>query len=499
MTEIKLTDEQVHALDCYRTRETAIINARAGVGKTFILREMARLYRQRRGLYLAYNKAIKEDAHATFPGCCKAMTAHGLAYRPVGHRFQHRIKGRKVNSSMAAKILGIDHVIQANDEPGAPKMRPSAIARLASETVKRFCWSADDEVLARHVPWTPGFEAVRDEIVPYVVGIARRIWEDAQDPDGVLRYEMDYYLKMYVLSRPRLRYDYVLVDEAQDLNPVLVDLVRQMIEAGTQVVIVGDPAQQLYRWRGAVNAMAMFPARHRSTLSTSFRFGPEVAEEANKWLELLDDKPYVVGYDKRASRVTDAPASAPDAVLCRTNGEVVRVALEIDEQGMKFALAGDAGGERKASNKIKAWADAAEALKDGRATEHPDLYMFSDWKQVTQHVAEEGGEIGVMVRLINKYGVDKLRLVARRSVDEIDADVVLSTGHGAKGREWRTVEVAGDFEPDSPDEYRLAYVVVTRGKENLHRGSLSVVDGLLRDHRAWGQRVMRGVDLSVFS
>jgi integrating conjugative element membrane protein (TIGR03747 family) len=61
------------------------------------------------------------------------------------------------------------------------------------------------------------------------------------------------YLKLYQISQPDLsqRFECILLDEGQDVNPVIADLVKtQQIRK----VTVGDPHQQIYRFRGAEDA-----------------------------------------------------------------------------------------------------------------------------------------------------------------------------------------------------------------------------------------------------
>ncbi|MDP9799372.1 superfamily I DNA/RNA helicase [Catenuloplanes nepalensis] len=67
-----------------------------------------------------------------------------------------------------------------------------------------------------------------------------------------------------------------------------------------------------------------------------------------------------------------------------------------------------------------------------------------------------------------------------------DADVVVSTAHRAKGREWREVQIGADFREPRPDPYgrhrlpadelMLGYVAVTRAQTRLHRSGLEWVD-----------------------
>ena len=79
--------------------------------------------------------------------------------------------------------------------------------------------------------------------------------------------------------------------------------------------------------------------------------------------------------------------------------------------------------------------------------------------------------------------------VANKSVDEKYADVIVSTAHKSKGREWSSVKIATDFrEPVNEDgtpsdpikaECNLAYVSVTRAKNQLDRGGLAWVDNYI--------------------
>ncbi|ASR10761.1 hypothetical protein CHY08_27155 (plasmid) [Rhizobium leguminosarum bv. viciae] len=70
---------------------------------------------------------------------------------------------------------------------------------------------------------------------------------------------------------------------------------------------------------------------------------------------------------------------------------------------------------------------------------------------------------------------------AEQTVDEEKADLVISTAHKSKGREWKSVRLMDDFlrssptdkENSGPDpaEMRLLYVALTRAKESLEAPS----------------------------
>lgn len=79
---MKPTPEQIAIFQSQA--EILKIKAGAGTGKTTTLRGLAAANSNSRMLYLAFNRAIKEEAQAQFPRNVRAMTAHGLAYGRVG-------------------------------------------------------------------------------------------------------------------------------------------------------------------------------------------------------------------------------------------------------------------------------------------------------------------------------------------------------------------------------------------------------------------------------
>jgi hypothetical protein len=479
MSGFKPTHEQVDIVDAAATGDNLVIEAAAGSGKTSTLKLIAN-HARTRGLYLAYNAAIKDDAAKSFPSSVRASTAHGLAYRPVAGRYINagkKVGGRRVPPQEAARILGINDPVRLAGDL-AP-LAPQQLARIAVATVDRFCYSAADTPMAEHVPLYPGLEdeLIRAELAKAVLPYAARAWADVQDLHGRLRFTHDHYLKMYQLSRPRLEADYLLVDEAQDLNPVVQALVADQTHA--QVLLVGDRCQQLYAWRGAVDAMKSFDGK-RLYLTQSFRFGEQVAEEANKWLAVLHADIRVRGFGRVPSVV--GPLLNPDAVLCRSNAAAFGRVMDAIDRGRRVALVGGGGA-------ISSLARAARDLMDGRPTDHPELLAFTSWNEVRDYVAQDAsaGDLAVFVGLIDKWGPEGVLHIVDRLVDERTADLVVSTAHKAKGREWAGVKIATDFREPAPKEdgsrgriaredAMLAYVAVTRAMTGLDREGLAWVD-----------------------
>jgi superfamily I DNA/RNA helicase/RecB family exonuclease len=68
-----------------------------------------------------------------------------------------------------------------------------------------------------------------------------------------------------IRRRERLAYDVVLVDEYQDTDPAQEDLLHALAGDGRELVVVGDPDQSIYAFRGAdADAIGRFPDRFRA-------------------------------------------------------------------------------------------------------------------------------------------------------------------------------------------------------------------------------------------
>ncbi|WP_420123876.1 AAA family ATPase [Nakamurella sp.] len=487
----KPTDEQAAAVDAFVARKSLVLVAVAGAGKTSTLRMAAEAAPDRRCVYVAYNKALAEEAKTSMPGNVKASTAHSLAYRDVGHRFKHRLDAPRMTTRQAMEIMyaggsiPATRVLNTPVDLGGVVLRPNALTRTALDTVNRFCESADPEITGRHVPRVEGVTGhARKALVEVILPIANLAWADLRHPSGKLRHVPDHYLKVWALGAPYIPADCILFDEAQDANPVLAQVLTG--QRGAQLVAVGDPCQQLYAWRGSIDALATWPADVRLTLSQSFRFGQRIADRANRWLALLNAETRVVGAPWIDSTV--GPIDQPDAVLCRTNAGAMRETMDFLAAGHRVHLTGG-GGE------IRRLAEAADRLFHGEPTDHPELAAFSSWDEVLQYVAEDdGGDLAPAVKLIEEYGPDKITA----TVDQLtrradDAEVVISTGHKSKGLQWPRVRIADDFREPIPVPYptatsprkalvlrkgelMLGYVAATRAQERLDDEDVSWVD-----------------------
>lgn len=470
------TDEQAAIRDAYLQHGDLVVEAGAGTGKTTTLRLLAGAD-QRRGLYVAYNKVTATEAGKSFPTNLHCSTAHALAYKAVGNRYRNRLNGPRLKGRDVATILAdLRHpAFSIGLDSGLGK---AGLARLVLRTVDAFCKSADPTILAAHVPNTPSLTpAEREAAEAAAVMLGATAWADLTDPDGRLEFGHDVYLKLWALDQPHLYVDVIMFDEAQDANPCVAKVVEDQTHA--QRVAVGDECQSINGWNGARNAMAEWPWP-RLSLTQSFRFGPDVADFANRWLDVLDSNLRLTGFDQLDTTVGYVPE--PDAILCRGNVSALIAAHRELESGRKVAMV---GGTRD----IKQLAYAAKDLQAGRTTDHPQLYTFANWHEVQEYVEEDPTtDLRTFVKMIDQFGPGWVLATADRLTGEQVAEVVTSTVHKAKGREWSRVVIGGDFpqpgdtKPNGTaveftrEDAMLAYVAVTRAREQLDPGGLAWIE-----------------------
>jgi len=108
------------------------------------------------------------------------------------------------------------------------------------------------------------------------------------------------------------RYAYLQVDETQDTNPSQYKLIQYLAAPKQNVVVVGDPDQAIYQFRGAspeasiLSFKAMYPKGQIYQIEHNYRSTPQILEAANKLISHNDITP---GFEKvlRATRPDGAP------------------------------------------------------------------------------------------------------------------------------------------------------------------------------------------------
>jgi F-box protein 18 (helicase) len=455
------------------------VRARAGSGKTSTLVKYAEARPRRKILLIAFNKAIQEEAMRRFGPNVTTRTSHSIAFEVYGRRYEHKLIFDTKAPQIAEALNLAGGRYQLN--------RQSALlaSQQVSETLKRYFASRDEEMSLTHVNMT--LQTSRS--MPYgaadVLEMTRAYWHRMQDPsDPIVGMLPDGYLKLYQLSRPRLPFDDILFDEAQDANPCTLDIVESQ---DASQVYVGDEYQSIYQFRGAVNAMQMIKPDGDFVLTGSFRFGPHVAAVANALLyHLRGEKTRIRGLGA-ADRLCPVPKDQPHAIICRSNATVFDEAVIAMGVGKKVSFIGGTDGNTfdKALDGYRLMQGELDAVVD------PYVRSFGSYDRMLEFAeATDDPAIKSIKRMVDKYGNELpglTRKIIEQAVPADRADVTLMTAHQSKGLEFDNVRLTDDFInlltprgtiPDHSnfrdEDINVLYVAATRAKKQLEmNGSLA--------------------------
>lgn len=478
-----LSDEQRRAVTRATAGHDLAIVARAGSGKTHTLRAVAAARPHVRACLLAFNRSVAHEARRRLPPHARATTVHALAYRSVVAP-DPRMRAKLQRAARSGPAVWTEAAGLAPDDPAA-----AAHLTAIRSILHRFLTDDATEPAPRHLP--PGLATALEERLgsarfrdrrTWLLRRTARLWRRIADPDDPTPLPHDGYLKLFAGTALPAPGDVLLIDEAQDIAPVSLGWLRRQ---PVQTLLVGDPAQRIYGFRGAVDAMAA-SGHPEVRLTRSFRFGEEIAACARRVLRVLAPAASLhgagpPGHVHAAPRAAEATATGPRTVLCRSTAGVIEAVVAYADAGA-FVVGGvDATlPELEAGHRLWRQRDRA-----GPATSHG----FDRWSDLARAADAHGGGLRTLRALVERYGdeVPALTERVRRAVRAraADAPITVSTVHRAKGSEWDRVELWRDLprvprDPEAlaaaPDpetaraEANLLYVAVTRARRDLLLG-----------------------------
>lgn len=313
------------------------------------------------------------------------------------------------------------------------------------------------------------------ELVP----MANKLWDRMRDlSDKKVAITHDTYLKIWALSKPQLPYDAVILDEAQDTNPVTASVLEAQRKA--QLLIIGDRHQSIYAFRGSTNAMERFAALTEATVYTmprTWRFGARSAALANVLLDhFKNETTPIIGMGQ------DAPytPNAPIAYLSRSNMELFAKAASRRGVGMHWV-----GGCN--NYRLELVMDAYHLFSgDKQKVQDFMLKRYDSWPKFEEAVGiSQDVESRILLKVVETYGhsiPDLIQDIRNNEVlDPANAERIMTTAHKAKGLDWDYVKLGDDFSTvtdcleelqekgrlsaGSLQEINLLYVALTRAKK----------------------------------
>lgn len=487
------TSEQQQIVTRGKTGKDQVVLAYAGSGKTSTATALAKELCLD-GYLLVFNNDARQDARARMPACVKSVTGHSLAHDHViklSQAYQAKLESNleRSGAGLSPSVVATELALEDRSEIGITRQQ---IATAALATVRTFQISADCSIGEQHIPESAiplSFRLSNDrrgEVYrSVIIRQATKLWGRMRSDSDAMPIEHDTYLKIFQLREPVLPSELWLLDEYQDANPVIVGLVNS--QPG-QKIYIGDRYQQIYGWRGAINALEE-PIRSGvdvSHLSHSWRFNHQVASAANVLLSALGETVPITADQYPLKQVN---INRRHTVIARNNVGVLAAAARFILNRQPIHIAGGLPRET-AIKALSALALSKDRLDQVKVPSLRSLGSWSEFKSAARVLGRENPEYEDLITLIETYGrhlPSVLELIAATEHKAKTADymslITITTAHKAKGREWNYVVLHDDLalpeslvgklrggeelSPAEREQVHLLYVAMTRAKQGL--------------------------------
>jgi superfamily I DNA/RNA helicase len=440
---------------------------------------------------MAFNKHIAREQAQLVPDNVKATTCHSQGFsnfrdrypkaRFDGRKFWRHFRSYKQNLTIDAEFVAVDE--NAGAIAKLVSLCKGSLLEPTNENLNGIC----DHFGVNLLNGSFGTTA-------YVFDAVRSIFKSTVADVDTLDYDDMVYFSAANLV-PCEKFDFVVVDECQDLNQGQIQMVFNSLKAGGRILATGDAYQSMYGFRGAdaqavqniIDAMTDEAGAPPTILplDVTYRCPTSVVEMVNGRFPHIsfNAAPNAktgtiaeIGYD-----ILFETAKTDDLVLCRTNAPLVEVCYALIRRGKKAAIRGRDIGKglidllTKVQKRAAVYtlADVLEELVDYGDNEVGKLVKAKKFSRAAQIQDQVATIIAVSDGCFTVQDV-KTRIDDIFTDDEIG--IICSSIHRAKGDESETVFIIEPHLMPHPmaeqdweliQESNIEYVCLTRTKDRL--------------------------------
>ncbi len=498
-------------------RGNARVIARAGTGKTSLLLMTFPAMYPGNVAATAYNKGIAEELAAKVKNSgmfhADVATSHAFGRRtwlkhPDAKRCKFDLGGsewfREVQTVLADAGQELQPPVKPFVKAAINYARQQAIGIVCPlnhptawlDLVKKY--SLEDKLFEAPSEVAP---SIRDQMLKNALRAAHKflrasiqIGHRISDGDGMIYLPLIHDVRFD-------QYDWCVMDEAQDVNPLRRVQFKRQLKAGGRALFVGDDRQAINAWAGADSDSLDIIEREFSTrtfpLTVTWRCPKVVVERAKALVPDYEAAPQAP--QGRIGRTTLDEFSAPerlkalqpgvDAVLCRNTRPLVDMAFAMVRHGVPCYIEGKAlssalVGLATRWKRVKTISGLRTKLEDHLARETQRL-MALDREEAADRLNDEVEALfAFMAGMPQSTQIDALVVKIRAMfADTKDAKgkpqgITLLTCHKSKGLEFPKIHLLGAnrympsrwarSEEAYGQEMNLLYVAWTRAQEELN-------------------------------
>ena len=472
-----------------------VVEAAAGSGKTYTLvKALSLIPQDKRVLMTAFNKDIVKELTKKvkeFPNV-EVRTLHGLGMILTTRGL--RIGGMKPEGYKYTQLI-YNHW-QDLTKTNINKLSRNARKSFVENTKKLvdfgrfYLATTQSEMIELMIKYD--IPCVADE-----VDVALKVMAiGGKNLDSIDYTDMIWMPHIYDLHLQECEYDFIMVDECQDLNVAERNLVLRCLKEGGRLIAVGDSNQCIYGFSGSdpdsFRAIQSIPNTVSMPLSISYRCPESVVKFAQNLVPSIEAKQ---GAEEGVilDCVSLDDVHDGDMVLCRNNAPLLQVYCKLLEQGKRAYIRGS---------------DVGKNLQNIVIGTHKD-YLYTNLKRDGVFIRLYEDLFNSRKAIMERYGISQedamkhetiqAKLDMIRALEVLGADlttteeltkkiedifpkndkgegIMLSTVHKAKGLEADNVFIAcASLMPSKSalDEWQvqqernLMYVAYTRAKKVL--------------------------------
>jgi len=467
-----------------------IVEAVAGSGKTFTIVKAAQLIpAAHKAVFLAFNKSIATELGNKLPDHVESKTLNALGWALCKWRI-----GKHINVDRNKTRDLIDKHLPEEAREVQPellniigKAKSHGLIPAGMRTPRGTYEATDDrwlELMSRY------------DVDPNGCGEATFIsWSNKLLKVGLEEQNMlDFDDQLYMpvaLDMGAWGYDWVIIDEAQDVSHVQRTLLHKFLKRNGRLIAVGDSHQAIYGFRGAdsqslANIGRVFKAE-TLPLSISYRCPRRVVEVAQQFV------PHIECSDTAEDGEVLSPTSwavdsfsDTDLIVSRTTAPLIELAYKCIAEGKKVHVMGREIGKGLVNVVKKAAGKRVTTMDDFR----PRLDRWQD-RMIRKAEKDEAKMAAIQDKVdcinILAAGLDTVAELVT-AIEAIFSDsaqgTTLATVHKAKGLEAPRVFILCPENMPSKwarqnwqieQERNLQYVAVTRALETLVYLPLEIV------------------------
>lgn len=463
----------------------AVVDAVAGSGKsTTIVNSLKQIPEDQSVLFLAFNKAIVEELKikVAFQENVEVMTLHSLGAKSIMGSVKTTVDGAKYRTHLneGLKLKKYKPINELEyEELGEYKQN---IMKLIDLVRVNLCSNVNQfmDLAYKHDL------NILDNECDVAANVVRWGYKQLGSIDFT---DMIYFpvMKKFTMRK----FDWVFIDECQDLNAAQRELFLKCIKPETgRFVAVGDPRQAIYGFAGAdvksFNLLKQIPNTIELPLSVCYRCDANIIKIAK------DIVPQIEAKDGAEEGTVDHEASIKDVedgdmILCRNTAPLVELCMKYIADGTRAYIKGKDIGmnlinmiNRTKRTNIEACTDVLykELQKIAKKISKHQKCSLAEATESSQYVAYNDK---IMALEALSEGLSQTRQLISR-IEQIFSDkntqgICLSTIHKSKGLEASRVFIACPdklynkrsmhIEWMAEQERNLVYVAYTRAKKYL--------------------------------